>query len=147
MKRECSNCKEVKNLNEYHKAPLSKDGKNAQCKECINTKNRIRYHKNDDELKRRRKNSKDRVKANREFVYKYLETHPCVDCGENNPIVLEFDHKNGEDKVGNVCNIVFRQSMSRLKDEIEKCEVRCANCHRIKTSKEFEHYRYLKYTK
>lgn len=60
-------------------------------------------------------------------------THPCVDCGEKNPIVLEFDHK--KDKVDCVGEIARRNgSLKAVKDEIAKCEVRCANCHRIKTA-------------
>lgn len=59
--------------------------------------------------------------------------HPCIDCGETNPIILEFDHVTG-DKQFNISNVAREgYGMKRLKDEIAKCEVRCANCHRKKT--------------
>lgn len=63
----------------------------------------------------------------------YLCNHPCVDCGESDPVVLEFDHVRGE-KVANVANLISGAGkFQRLMDEIAKCDVRCANCHRRKT--------------
>ena len=73
------------------------------------------------------------ITRNKNFVKSYLEKHPCVDCGNNNIIVLEFDHVRGE-KLGNISKIVSTgRSLRFLLREIEKCEVRCANCHRIVT--------------
>jgi hypothetical protein len=68
-----------------------------------------------------------------QFIVGYLSQHPCVDCGENNIIVLEFDHVRGK-KCGNVGNLKT-YSLGKVIREIEKCEVRCANCHRIVTHK------------
>ena len=59
-------------------------------------------------------------------------THPCVDCGEDNILILEFDHVRGKKTFG-VCvmgNRIF--TIETIQKEIDKCEVRCANCHRIK---------------
>jgi hypothetical protein len=72
--------------------------------------------------------------AIRRFLRDYLIDHPCVDCGESNLIVLEFDHRAEFEKVLEL-GIAIRQkwSIARLKTEIEKCDVRCANCHRKKT--------------
>ncbi len=80
-----------------------------------------------------RLSNKRRMERNREFVNNYLKNHPCVDCGENNIIVLEFDHIRGQ-KINAIANMKGSYySISTIKREIEKCEVRCANCHRIKT--------------
>lgn len=58
-----------------------------------------------------------------------------MDCGEKDPIVLEFDHQR--DKVLEVSIAIHRGwSEKKLLAEIEKCEVRCANCHVRKTYKE-----------
>jgi hypothetical protein len=71
----------------------------------------------------------------RAFISNYLKTNPCVDCGETNTIVLEFDHV-GEagTKHFNIADAARNGvGVKKLKDEIAKCEVRCANCHRKKT--------------
>lgn len=72
-------------------------------------------------------------KRNRLFVDEWLDKHPCVDCGEDDPIVLDFDHV-GTDKIQNVSDMVTECfSLAAIKKEISKCEIRCANCHRRKT--------------
>jgi len=58
--------------------------------------------------------------------------HPCVGCGETDPVVLEFDHVRGEKK-WNVA-MCYGRSMESLVEEIAKCEIRCANCHRRRTA-------------
>jgi len=80
-------------------------------------------------------------KRNRDFLLEYLLIHPCVDCGEDDPIVLDFDHVKGKKfkNVGRLCINGF--STDSIKKEIDKCDVRCANCHRRKTAKEFGWYK------
>ena len=68
-------------------------------------------------------------KRNKQYVIEYLKTHPCIDCGETDPVVLDFDHVRGK-KVGNISIGVRSWSLEKLKIEIDKCEVRCANDHR-----------------
>lgn len=83
-------------------------------------------------------NKKGRVR-NKEFVQNFLKTHPCVDCGETDIIVLEFDHVRGV-KLDSISGMVRdARSLKAISDEIAKCEVRCANCHRRKTVTEREH--------
>lgn len=69
--------------------------------------------------------------ANKERIYEYLLVHPCVDCGESDPIVLEFDHVRGTKKK-NVSRMACGSTYSwtAIKIEIDKCDIRCANCHR-----------------
>jgi L-lysine 2,3-aminomutase len=82
------------------------------------------------------------VKRNNAAVLAYLENHPCVDCGEADPIVLEFDHGDGGGKVAAVCfGIQHGWSIAKLMTEIAKCDVRCANCHRRKTARERSYFR------
>jgi len=66
----------------------------------------------------------------RNYVLDYLREHPCVDCGEADPIVLEFDHVH--EKTFNISE-ASGYGLKRIEEEIGKCEVRCANCHRRKT--------------
>ena len=104
----------------------------SRCKLCF-VLNRKSVGK--EKLKEQRIGIKTR---NKRYIRDYLTGHPCVDCGETNPVVLEFDHVNGN-KLGNVGKMACdRVAIKTLEKEINKCAVRCANCHRIKTAK--EHY-------
>jgi len=70
---------------------------------------------------------------NRSFVSRVKGILGCFDCGESNPIILEFDHVRGA-KSGNIADMVNNAyGIDAIKKEIRKCRVRCANCHRIKT--------------
>lgn len=61
----------------------------------------------------------------------YFHNHPCVDCGETDPIVLEFDHL--QDKKFAISAGIRNRNWADVLDEIAKCEVVCANCHRRRT--------------
>jgi hypothetical protein len=65
-------------------------------------------------------------------VKNHLLTHPCVDCGNTDIRVLQFDHVRGE-KLGNISNIIrAKNNVGFLVEEIAKCDVRCGNCHLIR---------------
>lgn len=68
------------------------------------------------------------------YIVEYKSTHPCVDCGEADFIVLDFDHVRGE-KVSNLCEMGRYSTLEQVKEEIAKCEIRCSNCHRRATYK------------
>jgi hypothetical protein len=85
-------------------------------------------------IQARKQVRKDRLTR---YARAYLLEHPCVDCGEADPIVLEFDHVRGV-KAADVSNLVKGvASRARLETEIAKCDVRCANCHRRRTTRTF----------
>jgi hypothetical protein len=78
--------------------------------------------------------SNDRIKErNKQHVRSYLATHPCVDCGETDVIVLEFDHVRGKKRDSISRMLACGVSVATIDKEIAKCDVRCANCHRRKT--------------
>ncbi len=99
---------------------------------------RRHYEKNKPAMIARAKAHTRVVRANVvEFLRAHLEAHPCVDCGETDLIVLEFDHQPGFEKLFNIGEATRDvRSMRAVKAEVAKCEVRCANCHRRKTYKE-----------
>jgi|TARA_R110000824_G_scaffold4310_4_gene20835 L-lysine 2,3-aminomutase len=74
-----------------------------------------------------------RISERRQIVYKYLLDHPCVDCGEADPVVLDFDHVRGV-KSSNIGNMIHRNGVEAILKEMKKCEVRCACCHRRVTA-------------
>ena len=95
------------------------------------------YQDNKEAYKERNKrNKRIRTAENKAYRNNYLKTHPCVDCGEGNPVVLEFDHVRGVKKQELSRMWTTGYSLETIKKEIEKCEVRCRNCHAIKTAKQ-----------
>lgn len=70
---------------------------------------------------------------NQKFVKEYLRTHPCVDCGNSDIRVLDFDHVRGIKLKGIAQMVSDRMSLKLIEAEILKCDIRCANCHRIVT--------------
>lgn len=73
---------------------------------------------------------------NTAFVLDYLKTHPCVDCGESDPVVLEFDHVGAKDRA--VSQLKWSgATATRIMTEISNCEVRCVNCHMKRTASQF----------
>tara|TARA_R100000664_G_scaffold27146_1_gene37657 strand:+ start:4560 stop:4910 length:351 start_codon:yes stop_codon:yes gene_type:complete len=95
------------------------------------------YKKNREKIiEKSSKRNKTRRNWNRKFLARVKQLFHCVDCGEQESFLLDFDHVKGE-KVCNVSDMVGRAySIKAIKNEIRKCEVRCANCHRRKHANE-----------
>lgn len=112
-----------------------KRDKSYRCPPCKSAYNRAHYLQNrDDYIFRATKRKILTVTETSKRVLEYLSTHPCVDCGESDPVVLEFDHVR--EKITDVARLVYDGfSWAAISDEIAKCEVRCANCHRRVTAK------------
>lgn len=128
----CLKCKLSLPMDRFNKNKSKKTGIQTYCRECQNVIDKENY--------RTSKKTRDRVRANnilarinnRAFVLEYLKTNPCIDCGNNNVLVLQFDHI--VDKKYDISYMTrCSYSTSSIRKEIEKCEVRCANCHLIKT--------------
>lgn len=142
--KQCLRCAEVKILSEFARKSSAKDGLQCYCRACA----RVFYVEHYKEHKQRivARNyvrTKRNRSAYRRVVWDYLLAHPCVDCGESDPIVLEFDHVRG-DKRGNISQMAQGEcSLQNLMKEIEKCEVRCANCHRRKTALQFGWHQFM----
>ena len=108
-------------------------------KEKQRASSRKHYEANREIIKRRAKlHTIAMRKKVRIWLNEYLKTNPCVDCGEPDPIVLEFDHQR--DKNFAIGDAVRKNiTLNKVIAEVAKCEVRCANCHRRKTYKERGH--------
>lgn len=92
--------------------------------------NRTYYEKNKAAYAERNRQSEQRNLA----FLRQVKDVPCMDCGKRYPhYVMDFDHVRGV-KVGNLANMARqRVSLKRLQEEIDKCEIVCANCHRERT--------------
>jgi len=80
-------------------------------------------------------NKKKNIEIKKNFIRDYLKIHPCIDCRYSNILGLQFDHVRGEKKFNVMTMVHESRSLDLIKKEIEKCEVRCANCHQIKNHK------------
>src|SRR5262249_50063896 len=84
---------------------------------------------------RNRKHALAKVKARKKAVLawfrSYKQTLACIRCGENDPVTLDFHHRDPTKKdllPSRACYGNWR--IKRIKEEISKCDVLCANCHR-----------------
>lgn len=165
MKKICPRCKIEKEL------PSEFNSEGKYCKPCHNQKGREwrlnnpeKYKKSQNAECAKRKSyrkgyktinidyslfksknlfyQKRRKLINYLWVLDYLKSHSCVDCGEKDPVILEFDHVRGK-KDFNISQVLHRGvSLSTIQAEIKKCDVRCANCHRKRTAKVAGHLPY-----
>lgn len=127
----CVRCKIEKPVVEFNWKNKIKNTHSSECRECHKLYNKDWYDKNHSRLlnKAKIRNEKHRQECNT-YIMSFLLNHPCVDCGNKDVRVLEFDHLS--DKKDNISNLKT-YGIEVVKKEIAKCEVRCANCHRIKT--------------
>jgi hypothetical protein len=133
--KRCAHCREVKPLDEFSWSNRKKGIRQKQCKECMSYFGKRHYarHKAEVLARKKRRDEKHREKL-RKYVWKYLKEHGCEECGERDPRVLEFDHIDPHEKRATVSEMVAgAYSMDSLKEEIGKCRVLCANCHRKKS--------------
>ena len=136
MKKKCVICKVIMDTSEFYKNKSKKDGLNNLCKVCSRAKSKKSYKENKVKYRLAIKRRKREVLLrNRAIVVEHLKDNACVDCGEDDIIVLEFDHIR--DKISNISDMIWKSTTKALIKEIAKCEVRCANCHRRKTAIDF----------
>jgi len=135
--KKCRVCCEIKCVNDFPFRVKAKGTRHNICCECNKKAGKNRYKKNKqyyiDKSLLWKANT---CNQNRIRVFDFLKNHPCVDCDEKDIVVLQFDHVRGK-KCDNISTLISKASTWKtISEEIEKCEVRCANCHTRKTAKE-----------
>lgn len=131
--RLCPGCKVEKPYSEYGKKAGSKLGIQSRCKFCRNAHQKVWYSENSEEHKERVNKVRNSRKSNYfDLLVAYLLDHPCVDCGCSDPMALDFDHVEG-DKTFNI-GTGSERTWQQVLDEIDKCVVRCRNCHQRRTA-------------
>lgn len=89
-------------------------------------------------LRRKLRLQAELKRRNRDTLWHYKAQQGCVDCGETDPIVLEFDHRDPASKERDISAMLHRgMKLDRIMIEVAKCNVMCANCHRRKTAAQF----------
>lgn len=98
------------------------------------SKGTIAYHLGPGQKDKTKERNKDLRATNVDKIRKIKEDSGCIDCGERYPhFMLEFDHLPEYEKFGSPANIARRYSMEKALIETAKCDVVCANCHKIRT--------------
>ena len=125
-------CKRTKAVDEFAWRRKSANERDSYCRTCRAMYKQHHYAANT-----------ARYKANAElytwkeallrtaWLFDFFKNNPCADCGETDPLVLEFDHLGN--KSFDIGRATRAKSWTAFLAEIEKCEVVCANCHRIRT--------------
>lgn len=134
----CSACGQDKTACEFSFSDEARRILNSYCRVCQAAYRHAHYLANKpDYIRRAITQVHGRRVENRREVLAYLRSHSCVDCGIADPIVLEFDHRDRTRKLTEVGKMMVNMRWARVKAEIEKCDVRCVNCHRRKTARDF----------
>jgi Zn finger protein HypA/HybF involved in hydrogenase expression len=138
----CSGCNQERDIEDF-RWKIKGQKRQAWCKCCQAEANKVHYQNNKQSYLDRAKARNSRlIEENQRRLYIYLSQHPCVDCGQTDVRVLEFDHVRGK-KMESIARLVrLGISWATIEDEIAKCEVRCANCHRIKTNERGKWWRF-----
>ena len=144
MTKICTKCKCEKDVLSFSQRAKSKDGLASWCRDCFKLYWEKRYYEKHELYRKSHNTSREKLREQyARKVFKYLENNPCVNCGESDPIVLEFDHRDRNDKIESVSVMTRNSSWKRIEKEIGKCDVLCANCHRRKTAADFNFKRHI----
>ena len=126
MKR-CSRCGFEKSEEEFHTRPSTNRLKSL-CIPCEREYGKDYYQANKVVFVVRARKSNTKLRA----IVRKLKEKPCADCKHEFPFyVMDFDHVSGEKEgeVSRLANVSLKKALA----EIKKCDVVCANCHRIRT--------------
>lgn len=137
--RHCSKCDLDKLVEEFYRRKTGREAGSyyEKCKDCQKERGRKYYHQNREiqsklALLRKRRYKKERG----DLVNALKRGKSCTDCGGIfPPWVMDFDHREGEIKIGSISRLAITDTVSieRIKIEIAKCDLVCANCHRQRT--------------
>lgn len=118
----CKGCREVLPLSSFYVNPNVRDGHLNWCKRCF--------------IERHKAGKNSRAAKLREYITAIKVERGCVDCGyRDHPEALDFDHLPGFTKLYRVATMSGGSTKAKIDAEIAKCEVVCANCHRIRTAR------------
>ncbi len=144
--KKCSKCKKEKPIEEFNFKNKNLKLRQCQCRECTRLLIKNHYNENKQYYLKKAKKRNLEIKSNIvNYLQDYLSKKSCIDCGEADIAVLEFDHRNRSKKTEAVSTLIRHgYPISIIRKEIGKCDIRCANCHRRKTSKDFKWLKTIK---
>ena len=124
--KKCTKCNEVKSFSEFNKNKAKKDGHQVYCRACMNKSSKLHYEGNKQSYLDRNVTRKNKI---RDYINDVKSKTPCS-CGESRIACLQFHHLDGESKDFVLARAVqSKYSLKKIKEEIDKCVIICANCH------------------
>lgn len=139
----CTVCGVEKPDKDFYLKNKEKGRLHSQCKQCYAAKRKIfmqeHYLKYGDAYRLRARARKGRLKKQRqEQLYGLLQGKSCERCGIDDMRVLDFDHIDSSTKKFSIARAVNDgYAWELIIEEIKKCRILCANCHRIRTAEQF----------
>lgn len=141
--RACSKCGIHQPLEAFATRDVVTGRLDTICIECRRAYGRAHYALNREYYLEKAARAREILRSHTfEQLIAYLRAHPCVDCGETDVRVLHFDHVDPSTKEALVSRLVRSNSWERVLEEISRCAVRCANCHRRRTAAQFGFFRW-----
>lgn len=131
--RRCGRCQESKPLDDFAWRRKARGQRDNYCRPAVLRTSRSTIGLIGGDISTRPRRKKALVAERLVYLMAFLAEHPCVDCGEGDPVVLESDHLR--DKEFCIGKGFWDRSWQSVLDEIAKCEVVCANCHRRRTAR------------
>jgi hypothetical protein len=130
-------CKSLIAVAEFNVRQRARDRLQPYCRACQRAYYKSYYDKSPAAHIEKQRQRHVRLWAqNRPLLDEYLREHPCVDGGETDALVLDFDHRDPATKRMNVAEMLYDYAWPLIAAESEKCDVRCANCHRRRTARQ-----------
>lgn len=128
----CSACSLEKALEEFNRKGVDLQ---SRCRPCQRAYHRLYYQRNKSRFIAKNRRNKNRQRKRLRAILWGVKQCPCQDCGDTfHPWVMELDHREGTKKEAAVANLASKGCTdARLLEEIDKCDVVCANCHRMRT--------------
>ncbi len=140
--RRCGRCGELKPIEDFAWRRKEKGERQSHCRKCQSAYHRQHYLANKERYIAQARDWKATLRLERtRFLFAYFAEHPCSDCGETDPVVLEFDHLS--DKAFDIGQSLSYRRWETILSEMEKCEVVCRNCHRRRESRRSGTVRHL----
>ena len=132
-KKRCGRCGETKPAESFNWRRKERGQRDNMCRPCRAMYKHEHYSANKLRYIAQAAESKRRLRLQRTaWLLDYFASHPCCDCGESDPVVLDFDHRG--DKTFEIAAALTYKRWDVILAEIEKCGVVCANCHRRRTA-------------
>ena len=138
----CSKCGIEKEVADFPWKSKPRGVRGSWCKACQREYSLGHYKDNTTKYLDKAKISNAKaIKRNKEFIVEYLRNNSCVDCGEIDIEVLQFDHIELVGQKAPRAGYFLSSSLETLRNEIARCQVRCGNCHIRRTRQQLGFFR------